>query len=75
VVGPLPECGSWNSLRDRAGFAAPAAGAEEPQSVLLEPSRSRRACADSGIGVQIMPGGIMKGSAVLLAGSRHREPP
>jgi DNA repair protein RadA/Sms len=72
-LGRCPECGSWNSLREAAPASPPrsSAGAEEPQSVPLEAIQIQEGLRlDSGIGEcnRVLGGGIMKGSAVLLAG-------
>jgi len=72
-LGRCPECGSWNSLREYASASPPrsAARADEPQSVPLEAIQIREGLRlDAGIGEvnRVLGGGIMKGSAVLIAG-------
>ncbi len=72
-LGRCPECGSWNSFRDAGPAAAsrsPVRG-EEPRPVPLaaiEPREGLR--LDSGIEEvnRVLGGGIMKESAVLIAG-------
>jgi DNA repair protein RadA/Sms len=72
-LGRCPECGSWNSFRETVPEAAPrsAARGEEPQSIPLDAVQSREGLRlEAGIEEvnRVLGGGIMKGSAVLLAG-------
>jgi DNA repair protein RadA/Sms len=71
-LGRCPECGSWNSFREAVPEAAPRASSrEEPQSVPLEAIPTREELRlDAGIEEcnRVLGGGIMKGSAVLIAG-------
>jgi DNA repair protein RadA/Sms len=72
-LGRCPECGSWNSFREEVSATAsrsPARG-EEPQSVPLAAIETREGLRlDAGIAEvnRVLGGGIMKGSAVLIAG-------
>jgi DNA repair protein RadA/Sms len=72
-LGRCPECGSWNSFREEVSAAAPRSSArgEEPQSVPLAAIETREGLRlDAGIAEvnRVLGGGIMKGSAVLIAG-------
>ena len=72
-MGRCPDCGSWNSFREEAPVAAsrPQAGRSEPRPVPLTAIETREGLRlDSGIDEvnRVLGGGIMKDSAVLIAG-------
>jgi len=72
-LGRCPECGSWNSFREAAGAAAPKAAAREREAepiplASIETREGLRLDAGSEEVNRVLGGGIMKESAVLIAG-------
>jgi DNA repair protein RadA/Sms len=72
-LGRCPECGSWNSFREAAGTAAPKAAAREREVepmplASIETREGLRLDAGSEEVNRVLGGGIMKESAVLIAG-------
>jgi DNA repair protein RadA/Sms len=72
-LGRCPDCGSWNSFREETAAAASRApsGREEPRPLPLEAIETREGLRlDSGIDEvnRVLGGGIMRDSAVLIAG-------
>jgi DNA repair protein RadA/Sms len=76
-LGKCPECGTWNSLKEIRGVSAPSSGSpisviadNQPPRTLSQISYTEKQRASSGFSEMdmVLGGGIVAGSAILLAG-------
>ena len=70
-LGRCPECGSWNTLSEKLAPVKGKPAGDAQVSIPLSAVETREALRlDSGLGElnRVLGGGIMKGSAILIAG-------